>query len=443
MSNREGLVLWRNELSQEQIPPTDFMEVMLPGAMSCLLRNVDREWLSAAESQHVRLNSDYLATPASFIGTTRIETGASPIHYFARALLTARDFLEKRPDYDFHFGTIVIPELAKLGQILPTVLGSVSGAASKVKSLQASQSSEVRSTIYEILVAGASVLTGRSIRFEERSASKTPDMRVLDMEKLVIECKRKQLLTGYEQREAEIARSIFVASREKVLGAGLAGIIEAEFQVELETLDQGQVITTLSKLLLSKREGRTMYNSWGKIAWHRLPETVPVAQTRLYGPRFLRTVFGWSEVPSHDGIVCQVNQPSGLVIERASGPVCLKWNSASRAALLKKTRAVSALVADAHEQIPKGESGIVYVCYNESARANIADSRTRLIGEQLSQWRHSAKVRAPVVFVNRLYATPMPNGAPDLIENVVKLEASYAMPGFAEFFPSAVFTKPL
>jgi hypothetical protein len=443
MPDRKGLVLWRDELGQEQIPPTAFMEELLPDAMSSLLGTVDRAWLSAAKSQHVRLNDDYLTTPISFIGTTRIETNAPGIHYFARALLTAKDFLERRPEYDFHFGTIVIPELAKLGQILPVVLENVSGAESKVKSLYAGQSSEVRSTIYEILVAGASVLTGRSIRFEKRNMGKTPDLRVLDMEKLVIECKRKKLLTEYEQREEEIARAMFLALREKVRSVGLSGIVETEFQVELENADQRAVLAALSKLLAMKRDGRVVYTPWGKIAWHRLPETVPVSRTRLYGPRFLRTVFGWSDIPTHDGIVCQVEAPSKLVVEMAKGPVCLKWNSTSKATLLKKTRAVSALVGDANKQIPVGEGGIVYVCYNESARASIADSRTRLIGEQLSQWSHSSDVRAPLVFVNRLYATPVPNGSPDLIENVVKLEAHYAEPGLAKFFPAAVFTKPL
>src|SRR5581483_3793107 len=168
MTDRKGLVLWRNELCQEQIPPTAFMEELLPAAMSSLLRHVDREWLLAAEAQHVRLNDDYLAMPVSFVGTTRIETNVPAIHYFARALLTAIDFLQRRPDYDFHFGTVILPELAKLGQILPVVLKNVSGAESKVKSLYAGPSGEVRSTIYEILVAGASVLTGRSICFEKR-----------------------------------------------------------------------------------------------------------------------------------------------------------------------------------------------------------------------------------------------------------------------------------
>lgn len=433
-------LFWREELCHAEVRPTAFIEDLLPKALTALLAKVDEKWLSSERLRHVRFGEKYLTEPISFVGTTRIEPKFCECHYYARALLTAQDFLNGRSDYDFRFGTLVIPQLAKLGQVLPFVATSVANADRKISSLYRGPSDEVASTMYEIMVAAASAKRGRQMQFEKTGHQKTPDLRVLDMEGVVVECKRKKLLTQYEQREEAIARLAFQIIRDRLRDAGLPGTIEIEFTVELESITDHEVTAVLGKLV-KRNDNRTLYTRWAKLSWRRLSDRVLVAPTPLYSPKFLNTVFGWNDIPTHDGLICQVEAPKSLLVEEARFPVCLKWTSGSATALQKKTRAVSALVGEASGQVPTGETGIIYVCYSETARATIADLRTALIMVQMHEWTHSAKVRLPIMFVNRLYTSPVANGTPDMIENAVKLQANYADAGLFELFPAAVFTN--
>jgi len=162
----------------------------------------------------------------------------------------------------------------------------------------------------------------------------------------------------------------------------------------------------------------------------------------LYSPRFFQNVFGWDmDLPSHDGIVCQV-KADGLVIDRASEPVALMWSNVSAEAVKQRAWTPAALFGDATQQIPAGEVGVLYVCYREGARADMSDARSDRLVRQLFEWTHDPMIRAPIGFAVRLYPRPVGNGAPDLIESTMRfVSKTYGNETMFAHFPGAVFTR--
>ena len=144
---------------------------------------------------------------------------------------------------------------------------------------------------------------------------------------------------------------------------------------------------------------------------------------QLNGPRtvpadFLQQVFGWDPLQTEwDGILCQVEAPTEISVEKFRLPFCLKWRSESEEALTKRARGITSLWADAVKQLPDGEIGFVYIAYPEGARPAIADARTRHILSSMEQTWHRWSVRVPATIINRLYPRPVGSGCPDLIES--------------------------
>jgi len=101
--------------------------------------------------------------------------------------------LESRPDYDFFSGSRFVPEICALGRALPTIMRSGKGnVAERVRKLYRGPSTEVESSIYELVVAASCIEKGREIEFLDTSGpGKKPDLRVLDLIGIptVIECK--------------------------------------------------------------------------------------------------------------------------------------------------------------------------------------------------------------------------------------------------------------
>jgi hypothetical protein len=93
--------------------------------------------------------------------------------------------------------------------------------------------------------------------------------------------------------------------------------------------------------------------------------------------------------------------------------------------------------------MPGGEFGIVYICYSEGAREEIADRRVAQIAERLKEWEHSAAFRIPVVIISRPYPRALGSGVPDLIESAMWFmsEVSGGGPWMQDAYPSCMFTQ--
>ena len=110
-------------------------------------------------------------------------------------------------------------------------------------------------------------------------------------------------------------------------------------------------------------------------------------------------------------------------------------------AIRKKSWSPLDLFGAATNQIPGGEVGIIYVCYQEGAREWLADRRTESFLRGISDWAHSGGIRLPVSFLIRIYPRVLGHGAPDLIENGVRFMSElYGDRVYFSHFPTNVFT---
>lgn len=83
--------------------------------------------------------------------------------------------------------------------------------------------------------------------------------------------------------------------------------------------------------------------------------------------------------------------------------------------------------------------GIIYLSYEEGARAEVADARTSEIQSASQEWHHKWGRSLALVLVDRLYPRPLWDGRPDLIENMIILASGSADSTLVDEFPTKVF----
>lgn len=427
------------------ISPTGSIEDVLPAALEALLSLVPPRWLSEqAQNGCHRLGKAYLDEPLSIVSGMRVASEAAPIHRYAQALLVAKDFAERRVGFDFHAGGLLVPTVARLGalqQALKSVRGDVTG---KMRSLHEGSSEHVDSTILELLVAGSCAESGREIEMLSPAGGgeKSPDLRVHNFPvPCVVECKRRRMLFEHERLEEAAVRRLFIAMAGEFTDLGIAGFIEVDFKSEIPAIDPNDFAAVTRRVARFGMRGQNVPFEWGTVAFHELPSRVDVTPTRLYSASFLAEVFRWDiEVPTFDGLLCQVGPPAALLTDHVSRPIGLKWQSSSERSLVKRQRSLRELLADACDQVPAGEMGIVYLTYQEGARDLVADARTDRITQDMVGWGHRGCIVIPAFFVNRLYPRSLGAGDPDLVENAIQFRADFADPSIFDWFPSRIFT---
>lgn len=335
-------------------------------------------------------------------------------------LLVSEDRLNQHPDTDFFAAAMYTPEIALLGNSLAEIAVLGPEAERKLSTLPSMTDDGVSSTIYELLVGAACVRKGLTVTMvPEDRASKVPDFSLDGLGAFpgAIECKRRLGLTEYEKHEAERIEALYISAHAQLSKCGIHGSIEARFTVPLNLVsavefDRALVESVKSLELVSR--------PWGVVSFTPLPYRRTIVECPLFSPDYLDQVFGWASLQTEwDGIVCQVDLPSGISSELVTNPVCLKWRSESTDALKKKARGIVSLWGKAIKQIPDGDIGFVYIAYPEGARSVVADARTRYILESMSKVSHRWSVRVPVTVISRLYARPLGRGRPDLIESVL------------------------
>ena len=156
----------------------------------------------------------------------------------------------------------------------------------------------------------------------------------------------------------------------------------------------------------------------------------------------LKYLFDWtSDLPEWDGICCSIDSRGEPTADRISSPLALIWKNISPNALRKRTWAPVNLFGKASLQVPPGEFGVVYVCYSEGGRAEVANMRVAAFTDRIQEFEHSAKIRIPIAILSRLYSRPLAEGQPDLIESGLRyLSDSYGDASLFEVFPTRIFT---
>ncbi len=431
----------RSLLTVEHIEPDNSIEEVLPDALEALIRRLPNGWLDEEEADRFRLPVLDDGRPVSIVKGIRPESEAPQGHRLRQMVRASLDFLAGDPRYDHFGGAMLVPQAATLGRRLAS-LGTVTNAAERIANLWR-KPSEVDNTVYELLVAGALAEKGREPSFIPEMQEKTPDIRCMNPFPQVVECKRRQALSEYEQREEQIMRALFSRLDAKVRALGMFGVFELSLTVEAELVDVDAVADKAALQRFAPRPDHPVIYPWGSIAFRDIPRRIALPQpTKAYSPDMLEYAFDWeSDVPDWDGLVCKVRSAEGVSVDEVRDGVALAWRNDAAAAIVKRAKPPTSLFGKAANQIPGGEFGIVYLAYMEGAREEVANRRVEQVLDRLQDWEHSAMFRIPHVIVNRLYPRPLGWGGPDLIESSIPLlsEISGGEPWYREAFPSRIF----
>lgn len=361
------------------------------------------------------------------------------IHRFAQCISESHALLGNDPSYDMFAGASLIPQIARLAERLE-VLSEIPGAMKRVRSLWRGPSREVDSTMFELLVAAGCAVKGRSVEFLEPRGGKTPDLRCYDPYPLVIECKRKRVLTEYEITEERAMRELFEKLDAGAREAGIWGAFTLNLSVESRTAPVDEIVACLLRMRFAGKSGTRVTWPWGTAVYIESARLVNIGRnTRMYSPLMLKKVFAWnSDLAEWDGLICRVRNYEEPVVDLAEEPVGLLWANDSEQAIKKRSWGPMSTLSEAIDQIPPGEFGIPYVAYQEGARSAIADMRTFNFADWLKECSHSANIRVPLGRIFRFYPRPLEHGAPDFIESSMIFIADYGDDVLPGLFPPTV-----
>ncbi len=422
------------------IAPTAWFEESLPLALERLLRDVDPSWLEAEAKKPFRLSVAEGYSTVSVIGARRIaqSNDANPPQRFARALLLCRDHLEKHPDLDFWELPILASEVAMLGMYLDALPDLGIQAMKKYRRLPHMPDELVASTVYELMVGLSGVKSGLDLQMLEEGVAKTPEYRVLNFRvPTVIECKRKKTC-GQLRRESEHVHHLFVALVSWMRRSRTRAQISVDFVVDVESVSERDFLAAAVPLVEKYDDDTFTEKTWGTVRFRRTPYTSRFEPTRLFAPSFLAAVFGWTDT-DWDGGFFLVESPRRMVVQSARNPTCLLWRCRAESSMIKKARGVASVLGKAFSQVPDGEMGIVYVCYEELGCDRVADRRTQRVIKEVEGWKNRATVNVPLIILNRLYPRPVGVGTPDLVESSARLEVPDLSRATFSGFSASVF----
>jgi hypothetical protein len=432
----------RATLTADQVEPTACVDDSLAQALNAVVARLPSGWLEQEPADLFRLPDTIVDRPFSIVKGFRPESERPSGHRLRQMVQVARDRLAENPRYDHLAGALLVPQLTRLGMRLE-LLDTIPGAAARIENLW-KKPAEVDNTVLELLVAAGLAERGRRPSFIPEGQSKTPDIRCEDPFPLVVECKRRNALSDYELEEEAAMRGLFLGIEAEARERGLTGVFELTLSVEHKGLDIEAITARCMQQRLHRYPHRPQQYDWGSVAFRRIPPSIGLpGATKAYSPELLEYCFDWNpDLPQHDGLICRAVGAEGVMVDEVRGAIALAWTNVDKVVAEKRSRPPTSLFGKATNQVPGGEFAIVYICYPEGAREEIADRRMQEIASRLQEWEHSASFRIPVVYISRLYPRALKGGAPDLIESTMSFlsEVSGGDPWMLEKYPSCVFT---
>jgi hypothetical protein len=434
---RFGNRVSKKELHPGVVPSTASLERSLDSNLHNVLASLPAGWLRRELPIARRELTARRSGSLLLIGNTRVKPLHSA-HPLAYSIVLGEALMAKKLEYDVFDSSLWIPMIAALCDRLEG-LKSVRNGLKKLRMLHKAPKEEFESSIYELLVAGSAAELGRDVEFlPPIKSSKTPDLRVHDFPvPLVVECKLQSRLSEAEYEEAKLFSGIGKALSSQKCGL----LLELEISGALTSVE-AQKIVEFSRSLSSSSELSVATFEWGELRGSLLPSNYGLTeQMRVFSPRFINSICSWDE-ETWDGVFLDIRNANEIVSDTACSPVCVKWRLHSESDLRRKARSVIRLISEAIEQVPAGEAACIYVGFEDTHRAEIADARTRLIREQIEALYHYRRaISLAMIVIDRIYPRPLADGQPDMIESAIPFAASDDTP-YALDMPRLVFVPP-
>ena len=412
---------YHKDLTTQEVPITGTMDEQLPEALEKLLSRVPQSWWREQQSLASEAQRNLALHPLLLCGRERKGPGLSIPHKYAYYLSVTDHNIKKEPQLDIYTAARAVPQIYYLGTSLEILL-NVEGAPRKIRELWSAPSKETDSRIFELLVAAAFTRMGHRVSFIQETDEKSPDLRLHDEPiPIVVECKRKQTLNEYEEKEFSIIEEVFATLCAEQEELGLVGDLTIDFEEELVGLSADDIIQNIRGLTQTLSPYAARETAWGSLHLRPVSVSTTFEHTRLYSPDFLNRVFGINlEVDEFDGICAVVKNDRFPMVNRAELPFLMRWTSNSKAALEKKLRTVMGLWIEAVSQIPTGEAGLVYLAYEEGHRPTLADARTDAIRALTRDiYFNRRAISIPMTIISRFLPNILLEGRPDLIESAI------------------------
>jgi hypothetical protein len=215
--------LSRKDLIDGKVAVTGLVETRLSEALEELSRLVPRDWLDEEPGNDGSVRLAQAKDCLSLVKGLRPESEFPKMHRFRQALRVTMDFAESRPGYDHFAGATLVPQTVQLGSRLAALRDVGGDVAGRTRTLWQGPGDQVDSTVFELLVAAACAVRGRNVEFLDATPEKSPDLRCHDPYPMVIECKRKRVLSRYELQEEAAMRRLFLELEAEALKKGMRG----------------------------------------------------------------------------------------------------------------------------------------------------------------------------------------------------------------------------
>lgn len=438
--------LLREDLVEDEVAVTGLVDDYLPEAVENLMRLLPENWLNDEADFSHRLDS--IMSPGeclSLVKGLRVSSEFPSLHRLRQIIRVSLDYLNDEAAYDHFAGATIVPQVAQLGKSWDSLKDVGGNVDERLRRLADGKGEGTDATLFELLVAAGCASLGRNVELMPETHEVSPDIRCHDPFPMVIECKRKRVLSDYELKEEVAMRQLFTKLEIEAGKRGLYGSFELSLTIEARNMPVEEIIACMIRQRLAAHPERALDYPWGSVAYHSLPHRVTMpGTTRLYSPNMLAAVFDWnSDLPEWDGMICRVNTDNELLVSEVERPVALMWSNSSVAAVKKRAWGAIDLFGEAMKQIPPGEFGIIYLAHHEGTRQEIANRRTQNFLNRIVEWEHAGSIRVPISFLVRLYPRPLGEGQPDLIESTLRFcSGAYGDPSLFNEFPSVIFTRP-
>lgn len=396
-----------------EIAPTDQLEGLAATGLEFLRRTIPPDWLALQPTDEAKLEGTFLTEPLVLVRGMRVASESRSLHRLAQAVSVTEDLLANEPNFDWFAAPLLVSQVAALGRCAPDLPLVGGELVERVSALWRLPSETTDATWYELLVATACVRKGREVEFLAPGQDKRPDLRVHDLAMpLTVECKRRQRVIPADIAEDVWARAMYSAVRLAFISRGITGVLEFDLTAPFEHVRLSDVDVVAARIRLAQDTTKAIAFPWGTVCFRPVPRRISVNRTRLYSPNYLRQVFGWNtDLPEADGIACQVRASKHFLVDEAREPLAMTWTQNDPVSLARRARAPVALLGDAMRQIPVGEAGVIYLCYQEADRASVADERTRLLQHYLHEWSNEYHIHTPIVIVTRLVPRALGHGS--------------------------------
>lgn len=321
-----------------------------------------QQWIQRREQAARRL---YLSAMGIGSGDGRFFDAKDGFGWY---LFLAEALLDHIGNYDYVFGSRVIPVFQAIGRDLDLLL-QVDGLAPRVQRMVDKERGQPNGGLFELLVAACYLRAGASVSFvdEQPGQAQTHDMDVtLRGCTWAVECKRMEVGEYGEGERLQIGR-LWSNCSAYLVGLERNTLCKTSFQVELMTVPTDYLKNKILEWLASgkKRLAWSDATAFGSIATLNLRPLQNVLSTDLVlgsSHRLLELLTGqYVRNAKYQTLLRTSRGDNPRYVEACDLAVVLNWESLSEDAVDSKARDIRKKLSEANAQLPDGRPSIVHI----------------------------------------------------------------------------------